>query len=107
VDEIGRGTSSQDGLSLATAILEHLVNFNKSLTLFATHYHELPHLMAHTSKSPTSESIKGVKCMKTVIHVDPNGSFSYLYEIQEGLSEKSYGIQVAKLAGITTKDFLI
>ncbi|KAJ3411985.1 Mismatch repair protein msh3 [Chytridiales sp. JEL 0842] len=95
VDEIGRGTSSQDGLSLATAILEHLVQVNKSLTLFATHYHELSGLLQNVN----AESLKNVKCMKTMIHMNKDGSFSYLYEIHEGISERSYGIQVASLAG--------
>lgn len=88
MDEVGRGTSTEDGLSIAWAVSEHLLNSLKCKTLFATHYHELTRL--------EHDSIKQL-CMD----VSENGTdIIFLRKVIEGASENSYGIHVARLAGI-------
>lgn len=90
MDEIGRGTSTYDGLSLAWASVEHLANNIGAYTLFATHYFEITAL---------ADSLNGV----VNIHLDAtehNDDIVFLHNIQQGPASKSYGLQVAKLAGI-------
>lgn len=88
MDEVGRGTSTEDGLSIAWAVSEHLLNTLKCKTLFATHYHELTRL-EHDSISQL--------CMD----VSENGKdIVFLRKVIQGASENSYGIHVARLAGI-------
>ncbi|WDE96152.1 DNA mismatch repair protein MutS [Lentisphaera profundi] len=89
LDEIGRGTSTYDGLSLAWAIAEHL-HETGCLTLFATHYHELTKLGA---------SLPKVKNWCVAVH-ENKGKIIFLHKIQAGAADRSYGIYVAKLAGI-------
>lgn len=90
LDEIGRGTSTFDGVSLAWAIAEHLNNKIKAKTLFATHYHHLNHL------SSKFESIENYNISVN----ETNDKIIFLRKIVKGGTDKSYGIQVAKLAGI-------
>jgi len=91
LDEIGRGTSTYDGLSIAWAAVEHLCNNNTHIrTLFATHYHELTCL---------EEEIPGVKNLNVDV-AEQNGNIVFLHKIIEGSASRSYGIHVAKLAGI-------
>ena len=88
MDEVGRGTSTEDGLSIAWAVSEYLLNVIKCKTLFATHYHELTRL--------DHDAIK-LLCMA----VSENGSeIVFLRKVIEGASANSYGIHVARLAGI-------
>lgn len=88
MDEVGRGTSTEDGLSIAWAVSEYLLNTLKCKTFFATHYHELTRL--------EHKSLKRL-CMA----VAENGSdIVFLRKVVEGSSENSYGIHVARLAGI-------
>ncbi len=90
LDEIGRGTSTYDGLSIAWSTLEYLHNVIKAKVLFATHYHELTQL---------ENKLKKLECY--CIKVDEcNDNIVFLYEIIKGYVKKSYGIEVAKLAGI-------
>ena len=90
LDEIGRGTSTFDGLSLAWAIIEHIKKHNHSLTLFATHYHELTEL----------ENIyPDVKNYNVAVR-EHNDEMVFLRKIERGGADQSYGIQVARLAGI-------
>jgi len=91
LDEIGRGTATLDGLSLATAIFKHIHYKIKSKLLFATHYHEL---------IETIENIKRAKNSHVGIHMDQNQNPVFLYKIKEGGMPKSFGIEVAKLAGL-------
>ncbi len=94
LDEIGRGTSTWDGLSIAWAVVEALTDPKlKARTLFATHYHELTSL---------SESIKGVKNLNVDV-AEANGNIVFLHKIVEGSASRSYGIHVAKLAGVPKK----
>jgi len=90
LDEVGRGTSTFDGLSLAWAIVEDLYKTNKSLTLFATHYHELAKL---------ADFYPEIKNYSMAV-VETTGNVVFLRKVVQGSMNKSYGIQVAKLAGI-------
>ena len=90
MDEIGRGTSTFDGMALAFAILRHLVEKNRSLTLFATHYFELTRL-AHEYAELANVHLGAV---------EHNDRIIFMHAVEEGPANQSYGIQVAALAGI-------
>jgi DNA mismatch repair protein MutS len=90
MDEVGRGTSTFDGLSLAWAIAKCLVEKNKSLTLFATHYFELTRL-ALEHKDVANVHLDAVEHKDTVV---------FLHAVEEGPASQSYGLQVAGLAGV-------
>jgi len=90
LDEIGRGTSTFDGLSIAWSVAEHLHEIIGARTLFATHYHELTTL---------AELFAGVKNYNIAVK-EWNGQIIFLRKIIAGSAEKSYGIQVARLAGL-------
>ncbi len=92
MDEIGRGTSTFDGLALAWACAQHLAKNIKAFTLFATHYFELTELPA------TIPGIANVHLNAT----EHNDSIVFMHKVQDGAASKSYGIQVAKLAGMPT-----
>lgn len=90
MDEIGRGTSTFDGLSLAWAIAEHIAKHTHAFTLFATHYFELTELPKIIPQSANIH-LNAIEYENTLV---------FLYAVQEGPANQSYGIQVAKLAGI-------
>ncbi len=90
LDEVGRGTSTYDGLSIAWAVVEYITKNIKAKTLFATHYHELSELEG---------TIEGVKNYKVNVK-EYNGNVIFLRKIQEGSANKSFGIEVASLAGV-------
>lgn len=90
LDEIGRGTSTYDGLSLAQAILEHLVTAKQPILLFATHYHELTGL---------SSQFPQIRNGHMAIH-ERGGEITFLHTLTPGPANKSYGIHVARLAGL-------
>ena len=90
LDEIGRGTSTFDGLSIAWAAIEHLHAVNRSRALFATHYHELTALSA---RLPRLVNV-------TVAVKEWKGDVVFLHEIKPGSADRSYGVQVARLAGL-------
>jgi DNA mismatch repair protein MutS len=90
LDEIGRGTATFDGLSIAWAALEHLHAVNKSRALFATHFHELTALGAKLNRIVNA----------TVRGKEWEGDVVFLHEVAPGVADRSYGIQVAKLAGL-------
>src|SRR3954447_1961892 len=90
LDEIGRGTATFDGLSIAWAAIEHLHENNRCRTLFATHYHEL-----------TALSAKLPRMFNATVRVKEwQGDVVFLHEVLPGSADRSYGIQVAKLAGL-------
>ncbi|MGY3598021.1 DNA mismatch repair protein MutS [Bradyrhizobium sp. USDA 4341] len=90
LDEIGRGTATFDGLSIAWAAIEHLHESNRCRTLFATHYHEL-----------TALSAKLPRMFNATVRVKEwQGDVVFLHEVLPGSADRSYGIQVAKLAGL-------
>jgi DNA mismatch repair protein MutS len=90
LDEIGRGTATFDGLSIAWACLEHLHEVNRCRTLFATHYHELTALAA---------KLPALAC-HTMRVKEWRGDVVFLHEVAPGLADRSYGIHVARLAGL-------
>jgi len=90
LDEIGRGTSTFDGLSIAWATTEHLHSVNKTRALFATHYHELTDL-AESLDAAGNASLRAKEW---------NGDLVFLHDVRVGAADKSYGIQVARLAGL-------
>ena len=90
LDEIGRGTATFDGLAIAWSVLDYLHNKIKPRTLFATHYHELTSL---------KESLTNLSCHKMVIK-EWNDTIIFMHKINKGEADKSYGIHVAKLAGL-------
>jgi DNA mismatch repair protein MutS len=90
VDEIGRGTSTFDGLALAYAIARHLLEMNRSYTLFATHYFELTRL-AEEFKQLANVHLAAIEHQHSIV---------FLHSVNEGAASQSYGLQVAALAGV-------
>lgn len=90
LDEIGRGTATFDGLSIAWACVEYLHETNKCRTLFATHYHELTSLQGR---------LENLSCHSMKVK-EWKGDIVFLHEVQDGSADRSYGIHVAKLAGL-------
>lgn len=89
-DELGRGTATYDGMSLAQAIIEYIHDNIRAITLFSTHYHELTKLEEHK---------KHLKNVHVSAH-EENGNITFLHKIKVGSADKSYGIHVAKLANL-------
>ena len=89
-DELGRGTATFDGMSLAESILEYISKEIKCKTLFSTHYHEL------TDLEKTLPNLKN----KHVSAIEEDGNITFLHKVKDGSVDKSYGINVAKLAGL-------
>jgi DNA mismatch repair protein MutS len=92
LDEIGRGTSTYDGLSIARSVVEHLHNDRRlgCKTLFATHYHELTEL---------ADTLPGVRNFSVAV-AEEAGNVVFLHRIAPGKADKSYGVHVAQLAGL-------
>ncbi len=90
LDEMGRGTATYDGLSLAWATVEHLHDHVGCRTLFATHYHELTLL---------AERLRGLRNVRVTVR-ESGGSIVFLHHVEMGAANKSYGIEVARLAGL-------
>jgi len=90
LDEVGRGTATFDGLSIAWAVVEHLQKHTRARTLFATHYHELTEL---------AELLPAVKNVHVSVKETPN-EIIFLRRVEPGSADKSYGIEVARLAGL-------
>jgi DNA mismatch repair protein MutS len=90
LDEIGRGTATYDGLSIAWAVMEHLHGVNRCRALFATHYHEM---VAMAERLPGVENA-------TVAVREWEGEVVFLHEVRKGAADRSYGVQVARLAGL-------
>jgi DNA mismatch repair protein MutS len=90
LDEIGRGTATFDGLAIAWATVEHLHERNRARALFATHYHEMTAL---------SERLNRLACVTMRVR-EWNDTIVFLHEVAAGTADRSYGIHVAKLAGL-------
>ncbi len=90
LDEVGRGTATFDGLSIAWATVEYLYRHNRCRSLFATHYHELTQL---------AESLDGLACRALRVR-EWQGEVVFLYALVEGVSSRAYGIDVGRLAGL-------
>ena len=89
-DELGRGTSTYDGMSLAGAIIEYIANKVRCKTLFSTHYHELTNM---------EQEFPGIKNVHVTIS-ENDGDITFLHKVLDGAVDKSYGINVAKLANL-------
>ncbi len=92
LDEVGRGTATYDGLAIAWAAVEYIHANTRAKTLFATHYHELTEL---------ADRLSGVKNFHVGVK-ESGGGIVFLRKVEEGAADKSYGIEVAKLAGLPT-----
>jgi DNA mismatch repair protein MutS len=90
LDEVGRGTATFDGLSIAWAVVEHLHQVTRAKTLFATHYHELTELAEH---------LPGVRNLCVMVK-ESGGEIVFLHRVEPGKADRSYGIEVARLAGL-------
>ncbi len=90
LDEIGRGTATYDGLSLAWAVVEHIATTTRAKTLFATHYHELTELAEH---------LEGVRNLQVAVK-EAGDKIIFLRKVEPGKADRSYGIEVARLAGL-------
>src|SRR4029077_9862599 len=93
LDEMGRGTATYDGLALAWASIEYIHSQTRAKTLFATHYHALTEL---------ADQPQGVKSFHVSVKENPSG-IVFLRKVEAGSADKSYGIEVAKLAGLPAK----
>ncbi len=91
LDEIGRGTSTYDGLAIARAVVEYLHNEVRARTLFATHYHEL---------SAMAEELSSLRVYTIAISEDEQGNIVFLHRVVLGSADRSYGVHVARLAGM-------
>ncbi|KAI4091103.1 MAG: hypothetical protein LQ344_004331 [Seirophora lacunosa] len=91
MDEIGRGTTPEDGIAVAFACLHHLYHHNQCRTLFATHFHVLAHL---------AEGFDQLACYCTDVAEETGGSFSFVHRLRRGVSRASHALKVARLAGI-------
>ena len=91
MDEIGRGTTPEDGIAVGFACLHHLYHRNRCRTLFATHFHVLADM---------TSDWEGVGCYCTDVAETASGSFSYVHRLQPGVNRQSHALKVAKLAGI-------
>lgn len=90
LDEIGRGTATYDGLSLAWAVIEHISTTTRAKTLFATHYHELTDL---------ADQLEGVRNLRVAVK-EAAEKIIFLRKVEPGKADRSYGIEVARLAGL-------
>ena len=90
LDEVGRGTSTYDGMSIASAIIEYLSSHLNAKTLFSTHYHELTDMEGR---------VDGVKNYRVMVK-EWDGNIVFLHKIARGSANRSFGIEVAKLAGL-------
>jgi DNA mismatch repair protein MutS len=90
LDEIGRGTATYDGLALAWAVVEHIQSHTRAKTLFATHYHELTEL---------AEQLEGVRNLNVSVK-ESGDRVIFLHKVEPGKADRSYGIEVARLAGL-------
>ncbi|KAJ2818385.1 MutS protein 1, partial [Coemansia sp. 'formosensis'] len=104
LDEIGRGTSTVDGISVAYATLRYLHDRTRCKAIFATHYHELvPHVVPELS---------AIQPLQTAIYEDGQGGFAFLHKVKPGICSKSHALYVAQIAGIpkevleTARDFV-
>ncbi|CAN8099132.1 unnamed protein product [Discula destructiva] len=101
MDEIGRGTTPEDGAAVAFACLSHLVTVNKCRTLFATHFHGVADLVAQAAMRVEDGGDKGaVEMYCTDVEEDDQGGFVYVHRLRKGINRQSHALKVARLAGL-------
>jgi len=91
MDEVGRGTTPEDGLAVGYACLHHLHHINKSRTLFATHFHALADM---------TKDFESLACYCTDVVEEKNGSWAYVHKLRRGINRESHALKVARLAGL-------
>lgn len=97
MDEVGRGTSASEGLVLARGIVRYLLQRLSCRTLFATHYSELGKLVSESNG----------KCLMTTLHVEEDGTISFLHTLLPGIAQKSHAMEIARLAGVPEEVLLL
>jgi DNA mismatch repair ATPase MutS len=102
MDEIGRGTTPEDGTAVAFAVLHHLYHTNKCRALFATHFHAI----ADMAQSEGLEGV-GFYCTDVLEDKDGNGGFMYIHKLREGVNKRSHALKVARLAGVPEETIAI
>jgi DNA mismatch repair ATPase MutS len=114
MDEIGRGTTPEDGCAVAFACLHHLVHVNKCRTLFATHFHSVADLVVdHGMRVEDGGETGAVEMYCTDVAEDDQGGFVYIHKLRKGLNRQSHALKVARLAGLpeaalhTARDILV
>lgn len=90
MDEVGRGTTPEDGIAIGFSCLDHLYHKNQSRALFATHFHSLTDM---------TKDFKKISCYCTDVHEEQNGSFTYNHRLKKGVNRRSHALKVARLAG--------
>ncbi|KAI9835195.1 MAG: DNA mismatch repair ATPase msh1 [Sarea resinae] len=91
MDEVGRGTTPEDGIAISYACLHHLYTHNQSRVLFATHFHVLARLTSH---------MKRLACYCTDLKEDDKGGFMYVRRLRRGVNDRSHALKVARVAGL-------
>ncbi|KXN89833.1 hypothetical protein AN958_04837 [Leucoagaricus sp. SymC.cos] len=100
MDEVGRGTTVNDGLAIAFATVHHLTAVNRCRTLFATHFHELAQMLGHSSNASGSGTYQNIRFYCTDVDETDDGYFAYSYRMRPGVNWDSHGLKVAQLAGL-------
>ncbi|KAF9454901.1 hypothetical protein P691DRAFT_691026, partial [Macrolepiota fuliginosa MF-IS2] len=100
MDEVGRGTTVNDGLAIAFATVHHLTTVNQCRTLFATHFHELANLLGHTAEETGTGAYQNIRFYCTDVDETDDGYFAYSYRMRPGINWDSHGLKVAQLAGL-------
>ncbi|KAG6111471.1 hypothetical protein E4U31_004349 [Claviceps sp. LM219 group G6] len=103
MDEIGRGTTPEDGTAVSYACLHHLVTVNQCRTLFATHFHEVADLAAADGLSKDDGRRGDVQYYCTGLEEDKEGGFVYVHKLRRGMNRQSHALKVAGLAGVPEK----
>jgi DNA mismatch repair ATPase MutS len=98
MDEVGRGTTPEDGIAVSYACLHHLYFVNQCRTLFATHFHDLTDMTSHFEK---------LGCYCNDVVEEPNGEFSYVHRLRKGVNRQSHALKVARVAGMPEEALLI
>ncbi|KAJ3558074.1 hypothetical protein NM688_g1127 [Phlebia brevispora] len=100
MDEVGRGTTVEDGLAIAFATVHHLLSINRCRALFATHFHELADMLGYCDEDKGEQPVYGVSFFCTDVNETEDGYFSYSHRLRPGVNRNSHGIKVAQLAGM-------
>ncbi|KAG7099423.1 hypothetical protein E1B28_001275, partial [Marasmius oreades] len=100
MDEVGRGTTVNDGLAIAFASIHHLVSVNRCRALFATHFHELSDMLGHSLSGQGRGIFRNVSFYCTEVDELQDGYFAYSYRLRRGVNRDSHGLKVAQLAGM-------
>ncbi|KAF9650663.1 hypothetical protein BDM02DRAFT_3154693 [Thelephora ganbajun] len=100
MDEVGRGTTIEDGLAIAFSTVHHLSSVVQCRALFATHFHELADMLGQPADDPVSSSFGNINFYCTGVDETDDGYFSYSYKLKPGVNRDSHGLKVAHLAGM-------